>query len=324
MTTNETHVVFGTGPAGSTLAEVLHAQGKRVRCINRSGKAQLTHGIELVAGDILNLDQVRSFCADAAVVYHCANVSYRQQCEIMPRFQTAIVEGAARANARLIVLDTLYGYGETNGRPMTETMPLAATTRKGRMRAHLAETYLAAHRAGTVQVALGRAADFFGPRVLNSALGDRVFPMALTKRPVQLLGNLDLPHSYTYIGDVARGLTTLGTYPEALGRAWLLPVAPPITQRVMAQLIGEQLGHSIRILRLPKLAIQAMGLIDPFMREFVEMFYQYTESQIVVSRDFEQAFGWSATPIESALSATLDWYRQYMGMSATSAYNGAM
>ncbi|MEM8532715.1 MAG: NAD-dependent epimerase/dehydratase family protein [Chloroflexota bacterium] len=322
MTTNETHVVFGTGPAGSTLAEVLHAQGKRVRCINRSGKAQVIPGIEVVAGDILKPDHMRMFCADAAVVYHCANVPYQQQCELMPRFQAAIVEGAARANARLVVLDTLYGYGETKGRPMTEAMPLAATTRKGRMRAQLAETYMATHQAGTVQIALGRAADFFGPRVLNSALGDRVFPMALTKKPVQLLGNLDLPHSYSYIGDVARGLATLGTHPDAPGRAWLLPVAPPVTQRVMAQLIGEQLGSTIRILRLPKLAIQALGMIDPFMREFVEMFYQYTESQIVVSRDFEDTFGWSATPIEPALSTTLDWYRYSMGMSAASSYNG--
>ncbi len=38
------------------------------------------------------------------------------------------------------------------------------------------EAYLAAHGAGPVRVTLGRAADFFGPRVLNSALGDRVFP----------------------------------------------------------------------------------------------------------------------------------------------------
>jgi nucleoside-diphosphate-sugar epimerase len=73
-------------------------------------------------------------------------------------------------------------------------------------------------------VSLGRSADFFGPRVLNSALGDRVFPAAIANKPVQLLGNLDLPHSYTYIEDVARGLATLGDRPEALGQAWLLPV----------------------------------------------------------------------------------------------------
>jgi nucleoside-diphosphate-sugar epimerase len=194
--------------------------------------------------------------------------------------------------------------------PMTEATPYAATTRKGHMRAQLAEAYLRAHQAGTVQVALGRAADFFGPRVLNSALGDRVFPAALAGKPVQLLGNIDLPHSYSYIGDVARGLAMLGERDEALGRAWLLPVMPPLTQRAMARLIGERIGRPVRIQALPKLAIQAFGLVDSFMREFVEMFYQYTESQIVDARAFEQAFQIAATPLDTALDATIGWYRQ--------------
>jgi nucleoside-diphosphate-sugar epimerase len=310
MTNKQTHVIFGTGPAGSTLAAVLRAQGKQVRCINRSGKADVESGVAVVAGDVLDQGQVRAVCADAEVVYHCANVPYPQQVELMPRFQANIMDGAARAGARLVVLDTLYMYGETHGTPMTEETPFAATTRKGRMRAQLAERYLAAHQAGTVRVTLGRSADFFGPRVLNSAMGDRVFPQALARKRVQLLGNIDLPHSYTFIGDVARGLATLGEHPKAFGRPWLLPVAPPVTQRDMVKLVERHVGHPVGILAMPKIAIRGFGLFDPFMREFVEMFYQYTEPQIVVSRRFEDAFGWSATALDDAISTTVDWYRQ--------------
>lgn len=308
--TSDVHVIFGTGPAGSTLAQVLHSQGKKVRVINRSGKANLPNEVTVVAGDILDMAQVHTLCADATAIYHCANVPYPQQLEIIPRFGANILEGAARAEAKLVVLDTLYGYGETRGTPMTEATPFAPTTRKGRMRAQLAQTYLAAHQAGKAQVTLGRAADFFGPLVLNSALGDRVFPFALKNQPVQLLGNLDLPHSYGYIGDVARGLATLGAESAALGKAWLLPVAPPITQRAMAQMIEGILGQSVRIQRLPKLAIQLFGLFDANMREFTEMFYQYTEPQIVVSEAFEQTFGYDATPLDTAVRATVAWYQQ--------------
>jgi len=314
--THDLQVIFGTGPAGSTLAEVLHAQGKPVRCVNRSGKANVPDGITVVAGDVLDVAQVRALCAGAAVVYHCANVPYPQQVELMPHFQTNIMDGAARANAKLIVLDTLYGYGETKGVPMTEATPFAATTRKGRMRAQLADTYVAAHRAGNVRVALGRSADFFGPRVLNSALGDRVFPAALTNKPVQLLGNLDLPHSYTYIRDVAHGLATLGAEPAALGRAWLLPVAPPVTQRMMAQLIAQALGPPVHIQRLPKLAIQALGLVNADLREFTEMFYQYTEPQIVDSQAIERHFGLRATPLDEAVQQTVAWYQAHASATA--------
>ncbi|HEY0603429.1 MAG TPA: NAD-dependent epimerase/dehydratase family protein [Herpetosiphonaceae bacterium] len=317
-TKHDLHVIFGTGPAGSTLAEQLVAAGVQVRAVNRSGKAKLPPQVEVVAADILDPSAVRAVVADAGVIYHCANVPYPQQVEVLPRFQAHIIEGAAHAAARLVVLDTLYVYGETRGMPMRESTPYAATTRKGRMRAELVEVYLAAHRAGKVQVTLGRAADFFGPRVLTSTLGDRVFPAALTGKPVQLLGNIDLPHSYSYIGDVARGLAILGEREDALGRAWLLPVTPIVTQRAMAQLIEQQIGQPVRIQALPKFAIQAFGLFDSLMREFVEMFYQYTESQIVDASAFERTFQVEATPLEAALQATIQWYRQeYQPLQAT-------
>jgi nucleoside-diphosphate-sugar epimerase len=307
------HVVFGTGPAGSTLAELLAGRGERVRCVNRSGRAALPSAVEVAAGDILDPASVRELCRDASVVYHCANVHYARQVELMPRFGANLVEGAARAGAKLVVLDTLYVYGRTGGDPMTEATPLAAHTRKGSMRARLAESYLAAHRAGTVRVTLGRAADFFGPRVLSSPLGDRVFPAALKRKPIELLGFLDLPHSYGYIVDVARGLAEIGRRDEALGSAWLLPVAPAVTQREMAWLIGLQLGRQVRIRRIPKTLVRMLGLFDPFMREFVEMFYQYTAPQVVDSSAFERTFGFGATPLEEALQATLAWYRARSG-----------
>src|SRR5690349_12990113 len=98
-TTSNVHVIFGTGPAGSTLAERLHAEGKQVRSVNRSGRATLPEGIEAVAGNVLDAAQVRELCADAAVVYHCANVPYPQQIQLLPTFATHILEGAAHAGA---------------------------------------------------------------------------------------------------------------------------------------------------------------------------------------------------------------------------------
>ncbi|XSG76793.1 NAD-dependent epimerase/dehydratase family protein [Herpetosiphon llansteffanensis] len=303
------HVIFGTGPAGSSLAEELLRQGQQVRCVNRSGKADLPAAVEVVAGDLLHQAQINELCQGANVVYHCANVHYAEQTKIMPQFQQTIMQATAAVGARLVVLDTLYVYGSSQGRPLTEATPFAPHTRKGRMRAELVETYLAAHQAGTLEVAIGRAADFFGPRVLNSSLGNRVFPMLLQHKPAQLLGNIDLPHSFSYIGDVARGLALLGQHPAAVGQAWHLPVMPPLTQRAMLQTIGQLLGYPVRSIALPKMAIRAFGLMDSFMREFVEMFYQYTEPQIVDAQAIERELGVAATPLAQALQATIAWYR---------------
>jgi len=172
------HVVFGTGPAGATLADELLARGKRVRLVNRGGKIAEPPpaGAELVAGDAANLATVRELSEGAAAIYNCTHARYERWPEVLPRLQENMIEGAAAVGAKLVVIDTLYLYGPTHGRAITEATPHLALSRKGRLRAELAWGYLQAHRSGKVRVAIGRAADFFGPRVLNSALGAYVFP----------------------------------------------------------------------------------------------------------------------------------------------------
>jgi nucleoside-diphosphate-sugar epimerase len=294
-------------------------------------RAQVAHRrqVRRVAGDQLDADwgrlgraaapvdeadlaTVRDLGAGAAALYNCTHAPYERWPELLPRLQENLIEGAAATGAKLVVIDTLYLYGPTHGRPMTEATPHLATSRKGRLRAELAWGYLQAHRAGKARVAIGRAADFFGPRVLNSALGGYVFPPALAGEPMLAFGDVDLPHSYSYMPDVARGLATLGERDEALGREWLLPVAPARSTREVAGLIGEAVGRPPRSAAVPSVEeARALGVLDPtFAAEYAELFYQYTEPQIVDSSAIEAAFGLRATPLDEALRATVRWYRE--------------
>jgi nucleoside-diphosphate-sugar epimerase len=253
------HVVFGTGPAGLTLADELRTRGHRVRLVNRKGALPepLPAGVELVAGDAANLAAVRELSTGAATIYNCTHAPYESWPEILPRLQENMIEGAAATGAKLVVIDTLYLYGPTDGQPMTEAMPHMAVSRKGRLRAELAWGYLQAHRTGKARVAIGRAADFFGLRVTNPALGEFVFPAALKGEPMVAFGDVDLPHSYSFMPDIARGLATLGERDEALGRDWLLPVTPVRTTRETAGLIGEAIGRPVEIAALPSMEVVA-------------------------------------------------------------------
>ena len=91
----------------------------------------------------------------------------------------------------------------------------------------MARELLAAHRAGRVEVAIGRASDYFGPRGgAQSNLGDRLFPAALAGKTATVLGDPDQPHTYTYIPDIGEGLAVLGVHPAAPGEVWHLPNDP--------------------------------------------------------------------------------------------------
>ncbi|WP_030982684.1 NAD-dependent epimerase/dehydratase family protein [Streptomyces sp. NRRL S-1813] len=302
------HAVLGAGPAGTTLAGELARRGHAVRLVSRSVPDSAAEGIERYAADVSTPDGALAAVEGAAVVYHCVNVDYHRQVEVMPRVQEAVLAAVETTGARLVVLDTLYPYGPTRGEVMTEETPWRATSRKGRMRAQLDERYLAAHRAGRARVVLGRSADFVGPGVLNSSLGGAVFPGALTGGEVLGMGDIDLPHSYTDIRDVATGLATLGAHPEGDGRVWHLPTAPAVTTREIYSMIEERVGRPVRSVTLAE--PRPFGPFDAtFMDEYAEMFYQHTEPQIVDSAAFERTFGVHPTPLDATLDATVDWYR---------------
>ncbi|MFB7306966.1 NAD-dependent epimerase/dehydratase family protein [Streptomyces sp. NPDC056192] len=304
-------VVLGAGPAGTTLARELVGRGHPVRLVDRAGGGAKIEGVERFAADVATADGARAAVEGAAVVYHCVNVGYHLQVDVMPRIQEAVLAAAEAVGARLVVLDTLYPYGETHGAVMTEDSPWNTTTRKGRMRAELDARYLAAHAEGRLRVVLGRSADFVGPGVLNSTLGGAVFPAALTGGAVPALGDIDLPHSYTYIDDVAAGLATLGAHPDSGGRVWHLPTAPALTTRQIFTMIEQRTGRPLDITVVDE--PRPFGPFDEvFMAEYAEMFYQHTEPQIVDSSAIEKAYGLTPNPLPARVDATLAWYEQLL------------
>jgi nucleoside-diphosphate-sugar epimerase len=313
MTDNELHVVFGTGPVGLAVMDDLVRKGKRVRVVNRSGRADVAEGVEVVGGDAADSTFTREASAGASIVYFALNPPYDKWPELFPPLQAGVLEGAASAGAKLIAVENLYMYGPTGGRPLTEDLPYAANTRKGAVRAGMSRELMEADASGKVRVAIGRASDFFGPRVLTSAAGEQVFGRALEGKSAQVAGDPDQPHTYTYAPDIGKGLVVLGEHEEALGRAWHLPSPETVTTRQFVEMIFEEAGVPARIQTAPKFVLRAMGLFNPGMREMIEMLYEFEEPFVVDHSDFERAFGMRATPLRQAIGETIRWYRRVGG-----------
>ena len=224
--------------------------------------------------------------------------------------QRGVLAAAERTGALLVCLENLYGYGPTGGRPMTEDLPLAATTVKGRTRAAMTAELLAAADAGRVRVAIGRASDFFGAGVTQgSTLGERVFGNALAGRRADFIGNPDLPHTYSYVPDIAVGLATLGADARAAGQVWHLPGPATGTTRELLDLVAAEVGHPVGVRSVSKIAIRALGLVNPMLRELAEMAYEFDEPFVLDTSKYQATFGAAGTPLAAAVAATVAWYR---------------
>jgi nucleoside-diphosphate-sugar epimerase len=177
----------------------------------------------------------------------------------------------------------------------------------------MAKELMEAHTSGKVRVAVGRASDFFGPRVLTSAAGEQVFGRAVAGKSAQVAGDPDQPHTYTYAPDIGRGLVVLGEREEALGRSWHLPSPETVTTREFVETIFEEVGKPARVQAVPRIVLRAMGLLNPPLRETIEMLYEFEEPFVVDHSDFERTFGERATPLRQAIGETVRWYQQVDG-----------
>ncbi|HEY7277043.1 MAG TPA: NAD-dependent epimerase/dehydratase family protein [Trebonia sp.] len=302
------HVVFGTGQIGRLVTSRLVSLGADVTPVNRSGRGAVD-GTRVVAGDAADPMFTTRVCAGADVVYFCLNPPrYDTWAQEFPPLQRGVLAGAEAAGARLVVLDNLYAYGPVGGRNLVESLPANPTSAKAATRAAMTADLLSAHRAGRVEVAIGRASDFFGPGVTRSALGGTVFGTAVNGRIAQVMGNPDLEHSYSYAPDVAAALVTLGTEAGATGRVWHLPVAEPRTTRGIVGQVYALAGRRPRVLAAGRTTLRLLGVVSPAMREYLHTLYQFSERWVVDDSEFRTAFGILATPLDDALATTAKWY----------------
>jgi len=315
MTDVGLHVVFGAGQVGHALATHLGGLGLPVRSVSLHRPPTLADGVDWRVADVTDREAATDAAKGASVIYQCLNASYTQWPKLFPPLQRGVLTAAERTGALLVSLENVYGYGPTDGKPMTEDLPLLATTAKGQTRAAMTRELLDAAEAGRVQIAIGRASDFFGPGVTESALGKQVFAKAVRGKRADFIGNPDLPHTYSYVPDIAAGLATLGTDARAAGQIWHLPGPETGTTRAILQLVAAELGHPVGIRSVPKLLVRALGLVSPMMRGLAEMSYEFDEPFILDTTKFRTTFGAGGTPLATAVTETVAWYRTATGDS---------
>ncbi len=286
---SSTHVVIGAGPIGSAVATALADQGHQVRIVTRAGSGPEHSGIERVTADASDAHRMSELTAGSTAIYNCANPAYTRWDTDWPPIASSLLAAAEKSGAVLATVSNLYGYGRVEG-PMSDQTPLAPTDHKGEIRAQMWRDALAAHEAGRVRVVEVRASDYADAGG-NSHLA-RNAPAVLAGKTVWVLGAADQPHTWTATSDVARLIIAAGADPSAHGQAWLVPSAPPRTQREALTDVARQEGLPAPTVRtLGPRALRVAGMVSPMMRELAGTAYQFTAPFVVDDSATRTHFG---------------------------------
>jgi nucleoside-diphosphate-sugar epimerase len=283
--------------------------GEHVRMITRRGKGPKHPLIDRIQADASDPAALQREADGATVLYSAGSPPYDRWVTQWPPLAASMLKTAEAAGAVLVLVSNLYGYGPVN-RAMLETDPLNAVGPKGRVRARIWDDALAAHEQGRVRATELRSSDYYGPQVVLSQMGERVIPRVLVGKAVRVVGKPDVPHTWTFINDVARALIAIGGDERAWGRAWHTPSNTPLTQRQLIEALCAAAGvPTVDVALIPPLALRALGIFVPMIRELQETVYQFNSPFVMDSAAMQSTFGLTPTSLDASLIDTVDWYR---------------
>jgi nucleoside-diphosphate-sugar epimerase len=299
-----THVVIGAGPLGRAVATRPREADASVRLVNRRRPDAVPDSVDVRVADTTDADETVAACAGAAAVYDCVWLPYPEWSRTFPAVTDGIVRVATAADARIVVADNCYAYGPVDG-PITERHQAGATDAKGRTRAARARTYLDA----PVPATIGRASDFFGLGVIDTAPVVDPFGAALRGERVAALGDPSVPHTFCFVPDFAAALVTLGAHDRAFGEAWHVPHPETVTIDDFLERVFDAAGTECAVRSAPWFVEALLGVVNADVRELRAIRYQFSRPFVVDDSTFADAFDLAATPLDEAIESTLSWHR---------------
>jgi nucleoside-diphosphate-sugar epimerase len=293
------------GVIGNELMHELVPYATRVRLVRRY-PAPPRPGMEALAADLRNAQQVRDALRDASVAYLVGGLFGNSAVweADWPLIMDNVVQACSRNGTRLVYLDDIRLYGCT-GQPMDEGTPVNPCSRKGDMRVRLAARLMDQVRAGNLCALIARAAHLYGPGATQSFVHAMVFEPLRDRRKALWLCNASVPHSLLFTPDAGRALALLGNRDDTWGQVWHLPTAtPPLTGGEFITRVARafQVAPAWRV--LPASLLRIAALVSSTVRESPEWFFYYRQPYMVDSTKFSGRF-FHATPYADGISTTV-------------------
>jgi nucleoside-diphosphate-sugar epimerase len=297
------HTILGAGgPVSNALARELSQNNAAIRLVSRR-PIQTAGKTTWMGADLKDYRQLLQAVQGSSVIYMCAGLRYDKKVWALewPLIMQNLIDATKATGARLIFFDNVYMYGQVQG-AMTEETPYNPMSKKGEIRAAIAEKLMAEARAGNLHASIARAADFYGAESLNSFFDSMVLAKYARNEKAQWLGNPDSKHTFTYVPDAGKAVYLLGQHPEMDNQVWHVPSAPALTGRAFLELAAGVFHTPPKFMKVNKFMLQALGLFSKAIGESAELYYQYEYDYIFSSGKFQQAFHVSPTTYPDGLN----------------------
>ena len=296
-----------TGPIGTEQAKQLINYTDNIRLVSRNPK-KVNATDTLLAADLTKAEDVDKAIAGSEIVYLVVGFEYKVDVwkRTWPTLMANVIAACKKYNSKLVFFDNVYMYDRDFLTNMTEETPVRPTSKKGVIRAEIAERLLEETRKGNLTALIARSADFFGPS--NSVLIETVYKNFKKGKKANWFADVNKVHNFTFYTDAAKGTAILGNTPDAYNQVWHLPTdSTPITGKQWIELFAKYMNVKPSYMVVPEWLTAIMGLFVPMLKELKEMIYQYDRDYFFNSSKFQKKFNHkSVTPEEAVQIMTKD------------------
>ena len=310
---SEILILGSTGSIGYAFADNLISKNISitvlVRDVNKA--SNLFKGdalVEIVQGDVQDLEFLKSISKDKNFIFHGINYPYNKWFGNMDTATEKIIEAASLNKAMVIFPGNVYNYG--NLPLIHEDSPQNPCTRKGALRVGLEKMLKDAAEVGKCKVLNVCLPDFWGPNVLNEGIKP-VFMNALSGKALPYMLRVDIPHQMVFTKDAAeimvrlmqRGLTK--PYEKYNYGGYIHP-----TMKFFLNQISRLANAPKKIQVYPKWLFSVLGIFISMMGEVKEMLYLFENSVILDDSKVRKLFpDFKETNLEEAILETLNWFK---------------
>jgi nucleoside-diphosphate-sugar epimerase len=305
-------ILGATGIIGKETAKNLTQYTDKIRLVSRNPK-KVNEEDELVAADLTLTDQVFNAVKGSEVVYLTAGLPYDVKIwqTTWPVIMHNVIDACKEYGAKLVFFDNVYLYGKVEGW-MTEETPVNPSSKKGEVRAKIAEVLMEEVNRKNLEAQIVRAADFYGPDSPLSVVSLTVFEKFAKNQSAQWLVNDKVKHSFTYTPDAGKATALLGNTENAFNQVWHLPADRNVlTGEEFIKMAAKAFNTKPKYMVAKKWLINLMGLFNKPLKENIEMLYQNDSDYLFDSSKFDQAFPFEKVTYPEGIQTTAEWYKAH-------------
>lgn len=299
-------ILGSTGVIGTELAKSLTQYTDKIRLVSRNPKS-VNSTDQLVIADLTNPEQVLNAVERSDVVYLTAGLQYKINIwqTQWPIIMKNVISACKTHKAKLVFFDNVYAYGLVKGWMKEDTL-VNPVSKKGEVRAQIAQMIMNEVERGSLDAMIARAADFYGPNTPLSFATVTVFQNLNRGKKAQWFIDANKKHSMTYTPDAGKATAILGNTSSAYNQIWHLPTDKnALTGKEFIELTAKAFGVEPRYTVLKKWMIQVVGTFIPVVKESIEMLYQNEHDYLFESTKFEKAFNFTPTSYQDGIAETV-------------------